>query len=39
MFESKVKEWTPADIDSRQEKLADLALKTWSLEEGSHKRI
>jgi hypothetical protein len=39
MFGSKVREWTPRDVESRQRKLADLALKTWSLEEGSHKRI
>jgi len=31
--------WTPKDIEKRQQKLADLALKTWSLKEGSHKRI
>ena len=40
MIESEVKgKWTSRDIDSRQQKLAYLALKTWSLEEGSHKRI
>ena len=31
---------TPGDIvNTRQQTLAELALKTWSLEEGSHKRI
>ena len=37
--ESEVTKWTSFDIDARQESLAHLASITWSLKEGSHKRI